>query len=51
LLKELVLFVELTKPEVIPNQPDNPLVAQFVGYMDYTFGWSDARCVFGHNPA
>jgi hypothetical protein len=51
LMKELVLMVELTKPEVMPNQPDNPLVAQFVAYMDYTFGWSDARCIYGHNPA
>lgn len=51
LLKEYAKLVEITAPMVIRNKPDNPLVTEFVGYMDYTVGWSDARMIYGHNPA
>lgn len=50
LLKEYAKMVEITKPMVIPNKPDNPLIQQYVGYMDYTLGWSDARMIYGFNP-
>jgi hypothetical protein len=51
LLKEYAKLVEITAPLVIPNKPDNPLIQEYVGYMDYVMGWSDARMIFGHNPA
>jgi len=51
LLKDYMKMVEITSPMVIKNIPDNPLVTEYIGYMDYTMGWSDARCIFGHNPA
>ncbi len=51
LLKDYVKMVEITAPMVIPNKPDNPLIQEYIGYMDYVMGWSDARAIFGHNPA
>ncbi|MGE5328006.1 MAG: hypothetical protein ACM3KR_00660 [Deltaproteobacteria bacterium] len=51
LLKDYLKMVEITAPMVIPNKPDNPLIQEYIGYMDYVMGWSDARAIFGHNPA
>ncbi len=51
LLQDYIKMVEITSPMVIPNKPDNPLIQEYIGYMDYIFGWSDARCIIGHNPA
>ena len=51
LLKEYAKMVEITAPMVIPNKPDNPLIQEYVGYMDYIIGLSDPRCIYGHNPA
>jgi hypothetical protein len=51
LLKEYAKLVEITSPMVIPNKPDNPLIQEYIGYMDYVIKWSDARMVYGHNPA
>jgi hypothetical protein len=47
LLPDYVKMVEITAPMVIPNKPDNPLIQEFIGYMDYTFGWSDSRAIYG----
>ncbi|MHB8916539.1 MAG: hypothetical protein ACYC4H_00815 [Desulfocucumaceae bacterium] len=51
LLKEYAKIVEITAPMVIPNKPDNPLIQEYVGYMDYVLGWSDSRMIYGHSPA
>lgn len=51
LLKDYLKMVEITAPMVIPNKPDNPLIQEYIGYADYTFGWSDARAIYGFNPA
>lgn len=51
LLKDYLKMVEITAPMVMKNTPDNPLIQEFIGYMDYVMGWSDARAIFGHNPA
>lgn len=51
LLKDYVKMVEITAPMVIPNKPDNPLIQEYIGYADYVMGWSDARAIYGHNPA
>jgi hypothetical protein len=51
LLKEYVKMVEITAPMVIPNKPDNPLIQEYIAYCDFTMGWSDARCILGHDPA
>jgi hypothetical protein len=36
---------------VIPQKATNPLIQEFVGYMDYTIGWSEPKVIYGHNPA
>jgi hypothetical protein len=51
LLKEYAKMVEITAPMVIPNKPDNPLIQEYIAYCDFTLGWSDARMIYGHNPA
>lgn len=51
LLKEYAKLVEITAPMVIPNKPDNPLIQEYIGYMDYVMGWSDARMIYGFNPS
>lgn len=38
LLKEYAKLVEITAPMVIPNKPDNPLIQEYIGYMDYCLG-------------
>jgi len=52
LLKEYIKMVVLSEAEVLPPSiQDNPLISIFVAYCDYIMGWSDARPVYGHNPA
>jgi hypothetical protein len=51
LLKDYMKMVEITAPMVIQAKPDNPLIQQYVAYADFVFGWSDARAIYGHNPA
>lgn len=48
LLQDYIKMVEITAPMVIPNKPDNPLIQEYIGYMDYCLGWSDARCIYGY---
>lgn len=43
LMKELVNIVYNTKPTVMHNVLDNPLITQFVSYADFGVGWGDAR--------
>jgi hypothetical protein len=50
-LKRFMKMVVTTEPMVMPTTPDNPLIAEYVGYMDLCFGWSDARMIIGSNPA
>lgn len=51
LMKEYMKMVQITAPMVIQQKASNPLINEFIGYMDYVLGWSDARQIFGHNPA
>lgn len=44
-------MVYITAPMVIPNKPDNPLIQEYIGYMDYVLGWSDARMIYGNDPS
>jgi hypothetical protein len=50
LLKEFFKMVYITAPMVLPNKPDNPLLQEYIGYMDYIMGYSDPRCIIGSNP-
>lgn len=51
LMKEYIKMVETTAPMVIQQKASNPLITEYIGYMDYVLGWSDPRVIFGHNPA
>jgi len=51
MMKEHIKMVHGTKPMVIPQKTPNPLIQEFVGYMDYVLGWSEPKVIFGHNPA
>jgi hypothetical protein len=51
LLKDYVKMVYGTRPMVIDQKSPNPLIAEYIGYMDLTLGWSDPKCIIGSNPA
>lgn len=51
LMKEYIKMIVTTDPMVIEQKSSNPLIAEFIGYMDYTMGWSEPKCVYGHDPA
>lgn len=43
LMKDLVNIVYNTKPTVMHDVLDNPLITQFVSYADFGVGWGDSR--------
>lgn len=49
LLKETAKLIWTTKPEVLENDLDNPLKAQFTGYADFATGVADARGIIFSN--
>jgi hypothetical protein len=40
-----------TRPKVIDQKGANPLIAEYIPYVDYVLGWDDPRVIFGHDPA
>lgn len=51
LMKDHIKMKQTTAPMVIEQKTSNPLIAEYIGYMDYTLGWSEPKVIFGHNPA
>lgn len=49
-MKEFIKLVYGTRPMVIDQKNPNPLIAEYIAYVDYDLGWSEPRCIFGHNP-
>lgn len=49
-MKMYMKMVENTSPMVIEQKSSNPLIQEYIGYMDYVLGWSEVRQIFGHNP-
>jgi len=49
LLKETAGIVYNERPTVLRTELDNPLIDRFVGYMDYTVGFGDARPIIFSN--
>ncbi len=43
LLSEIFKLVYVTEPTVLISATENPLLTDFVAYVDYAFGFSDAR--------
>lgn len=50
MIKEILKLVYITKPTVLVATQDNPLVTDYIGYVDYAFGVADARAVIFSNP-
>ena len=52
LLREVFKLVYITEPTVLVSPGDNPLVADYIAYVDFAFGLSDARpLIFCKAPA
>ena len=51
MLKEVLKLVYITKPTVLVSQQDNPLITDYIGYVDFAFGFGDARPIIFSNPA
>ena len=49
-IAEVLKLVYITKPTVLVATQDNPLVTDYIGYVDYGFGVADARPVIFSNP-
>lgn len=46
LLSEVFKLVYVTEPTVLISPTENPLTAEFVAYVDFAFGHSDARPIY-----
>ena len=46
LLTEIFKLVYVTEPTVLISPTENPLTAEFVAYVDFAFGFSDARPIY-----
>lgn len=51
LMQDLVKIVYNTKPTVMENELDNPLLQQFTAYADFGIGWADARQIIFSDPS
>lgn len=51
MLSEVLKLVYITKPTVLVSPCDNPLVTDYIGYVDFAFGFGDARPIIFSNPS
>lgn len=51
LLREVLKLVYISKPTVLVAKQDNPLVTDYIGYVDFGFGFADGRPIIFSNPA
>ena len=51
LLPEVLKLVYITEPSVVLSPRENPLVADYISYVDFAFGFGDARPIIFSNPA
>ena len=51
IMKDVFNIVYVSRPEVIQNELDNPLIDQYTAYVDFGIGWGDARQIIFSNPA
>lgn len=50
MLSEVLKLVYITKPTVLVAPQDNPLITDYIGYVDFAFGIGDARPIIFSNP-
>ncbi len=51
LLREVLKLVYISKPTVLVAKQDNPLITDYIGYVDFGFGFADGRPIIFSNPA
>ena len=51
LLSEALKLVYVSEPTVLVSPRDNPLVTDYVAYVDYAFGFGDARAIIFSDPS
>lgn len=51
LLPEVLKLVYITEPTVVISPRENPLVADYISYVDFSFGFGDARPIIFADPA
>ncbi len=51
LLPEILKLVYITEPTVLVANQANPLFTDYIGYVDFGFGFGDARPIIFSNPA
>ncbi len=51
LLPEVLKLVYITEPSVVVSPRENPLVTDYIAYVDFAFGFGDARAIIFSNPA
>jgi hypothetical protein len=50
----LKLYMHLyygTRAKVIEQKAPNPLIAEYIPYVDFCLGWDDPRIIYGHDPS
>ncbi len=50
LLPEVLKLVYITEPSVVVSPRDNPLVSDYIAYVDFAFGFGDARPIIFSAP-
>jgi hypothetical protein len=51
LLSEVFKLVYITEPSVLVSPRENPLVTDYIAYVDFAFGFGDARPIIFSDPA
>ncbi|MBQ7309829.1 MAG: hypothetical protein IJW87_06585 [Clostridia bacterium] len=51
LLPEVLKLVYITEPTVVVSPRENPLMTDYISYVDFAFGFGDARPIIFANPA
>ena len=51
LLPEILKLVYITETTVLVSNQSNPLLTDYIGYVDFGFGFGDARPILFSNPA
>lgn len=51
LLREIFKLVYISKPTVLVARQDNPLITDYIVYVDYAFGFADARPIIFSDPS
>lgn len=51
LLSQVFKLVYITEPSVLVSPRENPLVTDYIAYVDFAFGFGDARPIIFSNPS